>query len=244
MLAAFISQHQPQASTRSMPPIKAVVFDMDGLLLNTESLARKALWLAGADVGLDLTEEFCASLIGVPLDGCKQLLVARYGKAAPADALFAASSRHITAQIDAGLMALKPGALTLLDHLQRHDLPHAVATSSDRAKAQHHLTRAGIAHRFNAILTRSDVERGKTHPGLYLAAAQALHMLPGQCLALEDSYNGVRAAHAAGIAVIMVPDLLPPTPEMHEHCVAICPSLHEVMDLLASQAASPARWPS
>ncbi|MDB5890866.1 MAG: phosphatase [Polaromonas sp.] len=217
------------------PVVEAVIFDMDGLLLNTEALARQALQLAGDEVGVPLTEAFCASLIGVPVDSCRQLLFEAYGPHAPADALFAASTRHLKAQIDAGMMMLKPGALELLAYLDEQAIPRAVATSSVREKALHHLERAGIADRFDAILTRSDVPRGKPYPDLYLAAAQALGTAPANCLALEDSYNGVRAAHAADIAVIMVPDLLPATPEMHIKCLAVYPDLHGVADLLAAQ---------
>ncbi|MDB5895456.1 MAG: phosphatase [Rhodoferax sp.] len=212
---------------------RAVVFDMDGLLLNTESLARRALLEAGRAHGLPLTDRFCELLIGVPADRCRQLLFEHHGPDAPADALFNTASRLLTAQIDAGFMALKPGVAELLDWLDAAGLPRAVATSSALPKALHHLERAGIAQRFNAILCRDDVARGKPHPDLYLAAAAALGLLPGQCLALEDSYNGVRAAFAAGMPVIMVPDLLPPTDEMRRQSLAVMPSLHQVTALLA-----------
>jgi beta-phosphoglucomutase-like phosphatase (HAD superfamily) len=113
-----------------------------------------------------------------------------------------------------------------------------VATSSSRDKAVHHLSRAAIWHRFDAVLTRGDVSQGKPHPDLYLAAARALAMAPSRCLALEDSYNGVRAASAAGMPVVMVPDLLAPTDEMHRLCSAVMHDLHEVADMMRTRMAS------
>jgi HAD superfamily hydrolase (TIGR01509 family) len=220
----------------------AVVFDLDGLLLNTEHLARRALRLAGQEIGLDLHEDVCALMIGVPADGCRRLLLDRYGEATPADDLFAASTRHLIALIEDGGMQLQPGASELLTKLEQAGVPHAVATSSSREKALHHLQRAGIVRRFDAILTRDDVARGKPFPDLFLRAAERLQTPPADCLALEDSYNGVRAAHAARMPVIMVPDLLAPTDEMREMSLAVLPDLHAVARLLHFEprgAASP-----
>ena len=213
----------------------AVVFDMDGLLLNTEALARRAMRMAGSELGVDLPEALCALMIGVPVDGCRRLLLEHYEDALSADDLFASSTRHLKAQIDAGEMHLKPGVLELLDLLEELRMPCAVATSSSREKAVHHLSLAGIQHRFNALLTRDDVSQGKPHPDLYLAAAHALGLAPPICLALEDSYNGVRAASAAGMPVIMVPDLLAPTDEMTRLCHAVVHDLHDVAGMLRSQ---------
>jgi len=220
------------ADTGRHPLVSAVVFDMDGLLLDTERLARRALQLAGEEIGLDLRDDLCALMIGVPVDGCRRLLLSHFGAAAPANALFAASSRHLHALIDEGDLQLQPGAIELLDLLDRMRLPHAVATSSSREKALHHLGRAGIAHRFDAVVTRDDVEHGKPFPDLFLRAAQLLRTAPARCLALEDSYNGVRAAWTADMPVIMVPDLLPATDEMREKCQAVLPDLHAVALML------------
>jgi HAD superfamily hydrolase (TIGR01509 family) len=219
-------------------PVKGVVFDMDGLLLNTELLAREGLRLAGSEVGLPMTEVFCQSLIGVPADGCRQLLLEYFGNEAPADLFFAAATRHLHVQIDQGLMRLKTGVPELLDYLDRMALPRALATSSARMKAHHHLEAVGIATRFDAIVTRDDVARGKPFPDLYLQAARELGFRPRDCVALEDSYNGVRAAAAAGMPVLMIPDLLPPTPEMERLCTAVHPDLHGVIAWLERSMAS------
>lgn len=215
--------------------VDAVVFDMDGLLLDTESLARRALRLAGNEVGIELTDAFCALLIGVPADGCRLLLFEHHGEAAPADRLFAAATRHLRALIEGGAMQLKPGVIELLGQLDKAGLARVVATSSARDKAFHHLAHAGIAGHFGAVVTRDDVKRGKPHPDIFLRAAEVAGAEPGRCIALEDSYNGVRAAHAAGMPVIMVPDLLPPNEEMHQKCIAIAQDLHAVSRMLTAQ---------
>lgn len=212
--------------------VRAVVFDMDGLLLNTESLANAALHLAAESLGLDMPQSFCFQLIGVPADGCRRLLFERFGPDAPADRFFALAGEQLMAQIDRGLLGLRPGAAALLAHLDACGVPRAVATSSARHKTEHHLRAAGIIDRFDAIVTRDDVMRGKPHPDLFLRAAELLGVPPASCLALEDSHNGVRAAHAAGMPVIMVPDLLPATDEMRTACHAVLDSLAEVIGLL------------
>ncbi|RZI81975.1 MAG: HAD family phosphatase [Rubrivivax sp.] len=217
------------------------VFDMDGLLVNTESLARKALRLAGDEIGLDLPDSLCHLMIGVPADGCRRLLYERYGKNAPADPLFDAAARHMEAQISAGRLRCQPGALALLDELDRRSMPRAVATSSSRVKAARHLSAASITHRFDAIVTRDDVANGKPWPDLFVRAAEALGLPPAHCLALEDSYNGVRAAHAAGMPVIMVPDLLPANDEMRSLCLDIVESLEAIPAMLPTHHPSGGR---
>ncbi|ARP85331.1 HAD family hydrolase [Bordetella genomosp. 9] len=222
----------------SRPGVDAVVFDMDGLLLNTETLAAQALLLAGREVGIDTPQDFCHSLIGVPADECRRLLLDRYGRKAPADDFFAAATRQLLAMVDDGMLELRPGAEDLLRYLEARGVPRAVATSSSRNKARHHLSAAGIAGRFDAVVTRDDVARGKPHPDLYLCAAARLGAEPSRCLAFEDSYNGVRAAHAAGVPVIMVPDLLKPTDEMRRLCADILEDLGQGIEWIAA-AGSP-----
>jgi HAD superfamily hydrolase (TIGR01509 family) len=234
-LSLAVPGRGPAAAQAAATEIDAVIFDMDGLLLNTEALAARALALAGKEVGIDTPRNFCESLIGVPADDCRRLLLDRYGQAAPADAFFAAATRHLNAMIDRGLLELRPGAEALLRYLDQCGMPRAVATSSSREKAAHHLAAARIADRFDAIVTRDDVARGKPHPDLYLCAAVKLGVKPSRCLALEDSYNGVRAAHAAAVPVIMVPDLLPPTAEMRALCAGILEDLGQAISWLAAR---------
>lgn len=220
---------------------RAIVFDMDGLLLNTEQLARNALRSAATELGVQFDEAVGAAMIGVPAEESQRLLLAHYGESISLDAFFAGSARHLRAQIDAGEMHLRPGAKALLEALQAAGVPRALATSSGREKALHHLNKAGVRGSFDVVVTRDDVARGKPHPDLFLLAAERLGTPPADCLALEDSYNGVRAAHAAGMPVVMVPDLLPPTPEMREMAFAVVSCLDVVREMLAEDLTHAAR---
>ena len=212
--------------------VEAVVFDMDGLLLDTERLARQALRWACAQEAIELPESLSHQLIGVPADRCRRLMVEHYGEGIPVDRIFVAAACLLEAEMDRGPPLLKPGVPELLAGLDERAMPRGVATSSSRSKARHHLRAAGLEDCFDIVVTRDDVACGKPAPDLYLHAARGLHVAPSRCLALEDSYNGVRAAHAAGMPVIMVPDLLPPTGEMRDKCHAILADLHRVLPLL------------
>ena len=123
---------------------------------------------------------------------------------------------------------IKAGVVEMLDALRARDIPAAVATSSRNAHAHGHLKRAGIFERFETIVTRDDVENPKPHPEPYLTAAGRLGVDPRHCLAVEDSHSGVRAAHAAGMQTIMVPDLVKPSAEIERLCAAVLESLHHL----------------
>src|SRR5882724_11073802 len=137
--------------------------------------------------------------------------------------------------LSAGL-PLKSGAIELLDALQAAECPMAIVTSSSQRTADSHLTLAGIRHRFETILTRDDVVRGKPSPDLYLLAASRFGLKPEVCVAVEDSNHGVAAAHAAGAITIMVPDMVTPTEESRARCAAIVPDLSAALELLRARA--------
>jgi HAD superfamily hydrolase (TIGR01509 family) len=209
----------------------AMLFDMDGLLLDTECISRSTMIAAMAEQGRVMTEADFIPLVGVPDDVNRVHLANVYGADFDYDAMRAIQAR-IKAEQWGDERPLKPGVRRIVETVAAMGLPAAVATSSHRINADAHLGHMGLRRFFKAVLTRDDVAHGKPHPDLYLAAAAALGMAPGDCLALEDSYNGVRAAHAAGVPVIMLPDLLPPTGEMHATALAIASNLDEVCDWL------------
>ena len=212
-------------------PIAAVVFDMDGLLLDTEGLYRIALMRAGPAFAVEIDDAFVRGLTGLPGTAIRSALAANFGADFPVPAFLDVVRADADALI-AEEMTLKAGVVEVLDHLDGLGLPRAVATSSGRRSAVAHLGQAGVLERFDLLITGDDVVRGKPDPEPFLKAAAALGVDPVRCLALEDSHNGVRAAHAAGMMTVMVPDLLDPTEEMHAKCVHIAESLHEVLRLL------------
>jgi HAD superfamily hydrolase (TIGR01509 family) len=177
----------------------------------------------------------CAAMIGLPWAECQMLIRHHFGPDFPMERYLVEERSEIAILLAEGV-ALKTGAVELLDHLDRIGMPRAVATSSSRAAAIEHLGHNGIFDRFQAVVAREDVERHKPNPDPFLKAAALLEVDPSRCLALEDSHNGVRAAHAAGMMIVMVPDLLEPTDEMHDKCVLIAESLHRVAALLGARS--------
>lgn len=207
---------------------------MDGLLLDTERLALESFNQVCAQLGLGDRFDLFARCIGTNAAAGEEAL--RAGLPATVDYLeFNRQWDVVHAAANAARSPpLKRGVVELLEALGAAAMPCAVATStgSDRALAK--LGQAGILQHFAAITAGDEVERSKPYPDIYLRAAAKLSAPPGQCLALEDSELGVRAALAAGMTVIQVPDLLAPSPEFRALGHAVIDDLHAVRELLLS----------
>jgi HAD superfamily hydrolase (TIGR01509 family) len=212
-------------------PVEAALFDMDGLLLDTEVLYVEAMQQAARSLGREMALDFCHSMVGVPSHECNLMIEAYYGEGFSLTEFREHFSVHRRRLMEGGI-PVKPGVVELLDFLAGCGLPLAVATSAGRATAQHHLGHAGLLDRFTALATRDDVERAKPHPDVYLEAARRLGVAPERCLAFEDSNIGLEAAHAAGTMAFMVPDLLQPLPEIRARCVDVLPDLHAALKLM------------
>jgi HAD superfamily hydrolase (TIGR01509 family) len=209
----------------------AVIFDMDGLLFDTEALWQEALLAAGAEAGHQIPDEVYNQSIGVRRSQCKGLFLSHFGEDFRFEAFHADWTRHFWL-IAEGKFALKPGALELLEALDQLGLPRAIATSSSRTTVERHLTAHGLMDSFDALVCRGDYEHGKPAPDPFLKAAERLGVEPQACLALEDSHIGVRSAAAASMMTVMVPDLLEPTEELRALCVLVVRDLHQVRDLV------------
>lgn len=212
-------------------PLEAVVFDMDGLLLDTEALYRTAIFEACASVGHEMVDALHLSFIGAPKETSAALLKAHFGPDFPLLDYYWHCRRAFERLCSAGV-PLKPGARDLLEFLNDRGVPRALATSSEREAAEDHLGRAGVLELLDVLVARTDVASGKPHPETFLRAAERLGANPVRCLALEDSHNGVRAASAAGMATIMVPDMLAPTDEIQALCVGVLENLNQVRNAL------------
>lgn len=212
-------------------PPRAVIFDMDGLLFDTEALYRDALGAAARGMGRDMPEPVFHSLIGLPGEASRRLLLDHFGEDFDVDGLWDASAEHFHA-LARGQDFLKAGVREILDLLDALALPRAIATSSRHQDVAFNLGRHGLEGRFHAVAARGDYSRGKPHPDPFVVAAQRLQVDPSHCLALEDSHNGVRSAAAAGMMTVMIPDLLAPTDEMEALCARILDDLHAAADLI------------
>jgi HAD superfamily hydrolase (TIGR01509 family) len=215
-------------------PINAVIFDMDGTLHDTESVYVAATKRAVVAVGFEIGDDFLHSMIGIPSRECDVMLQDHFGPDFP----FVTYDRHCAAIREDLLLegvAIKPGALGFLAYLAEMGVPSAIATSAGRHSADEHLHRSGLHSRFPVIVTRDDVERGKPYPDPFLRAAALLGVAPARCIAVEDSFNGIRAAHAAGMMPVMVPDILQPTPEISAMCVLVAADMDEVQAFVAGR---------
>jgi HAD superfamily hydrolase (TIGR01509 family) len=204
----------------------AVVFDMDGLLFDTEALYQEASLVAAAEAGHDATSGIFSRTIGLPWPQLDH-----FGDNFPADEFITAWVRQFDLMASTRL-SLKPGAIELLNALDDLRLPRAIATSSARHTVEHHLTAHNLAGRFHEIVGHGEYASGKPAPDPFLKAAERLGVEPRLCMALEDSHNGVRSAYSAGMMTVMVPDLLEPTDEIRTLCTSVARDLHEVLSLI------------
>lgn len=211
----------------TLSPFSAVVFDMDGTLLDTELVFKSIVFEVATGLGFTMTDHVHLAMVGSSHEATNAMLVEAYGVAFPYT-LFEEKCRESMHERMAESVPVKPGVLEILTELRARRIPMAVATSSRAQHALTHLGRAGLLDMFETIVTRNDVVNPKPHPEPYLTAASRLGIAPEECLALEDSHSGVRAAHAAGMQTVMVPDLVHPSAEITALCAAVMESLHHV----------------
>lgn len=222
----------PAAFLTVRPRLRGLVFDMDGLMLDTERLSQRCWQAAAADLGVDFPDALFRQLVGRNLAGIERLVREAAGPALP----WAEFARRAAAHYDEALREpppVKPGVHALLDLADALGLPSTVATSTARCWAERKLRSTGLWDRFPAVTTGDEVARGKPAPDIFLLAAARLGLEPAACLVLEDSPNGVRGAAAAGCAVVMVPDLIAPDDELRALATAVAPDLHAVARWLA-----------
>ena len=204
---------------------------MDGLLVDSERLERRVWQGAARDRGVELSDARFASFVGHPADECERLLVGYYGSAFDVPAFRAACHRRMRALVDAEGVSLRPGAHEWLGFVAGLGIPLGLATSSGPALVRERL--GDLVSAFAAVVTRADVARGKPHPDLYLEAAARLGVAPEAALAVEDSPTGARAALAAGMPVVVVPDLVPTPPDVAARVVGVFDSLDAVREAAA-----------
>ncbi len=205
----------------------AVIFDMDGLMLDTEALAREAWFATMQRWGYALSDEVYLRVLGTTGARTRDIFREAFGPDIPIEAMYDHKQRYVDEAIASGRIAVKPGLDELLDWLEARSIPKAVASSTVRALVLKKLGLVGLVGRFDVIVGGDEVAHGKPAPDIFLEAARRLNARPADCVVLEDSENGVRAAHAAGMRVIMVPDLKPPDDEVQALAHRVVPSLRE-----------------
>lgn len=208
--------------------ISAVIFDMDGLLLDTERVARRAWDRAMADWGLAIPETVYQTLIGRRLQDVREILVQAFGRDCALEQVVQRKQEYLEAEIARDGVPLKAGALDLIDWLDSQGIPKAVGSSGVREVVTRKLALAGVASRFETVICGDEISRGKPAPDIFLAAARQLQVPPIECAVLEDSEPGIRAALAAGMTALLVPDVFQPSEEVAHMADRVFLSLLEV----------------
>ncbi|WP_394751859.1 HAD family hydrolase [Crenothrix sp.] len=208
----------------------AVIFDMDGLVLDTEATYRKAWQNAASTMGYSFSDEFCESLSGLSGENGLAKIITIFGADFNATEFNTLSNQSWCDWVSKHGMAVKSGFQPLLAAIIAHNIPYCLATNSRGKDARECLAYAGLSDTFATILSRDDVNHGKPAPDIFLKAAERLQVNISDCLVLEDSYTGVIAADKAGAYVVGVPSVWPMDERMRLHSALIVNDLTELLE--------------
>ena len=215
--------------------MSAVVFDMVGVLFDTERLCQES-WLAVArECGLPDMELIFPRCIGLNANDSRRIVMEAYGEDFDYDDFRGKASAWFWDYMEQKGLPVKPGAAELLAWLGEQGWPVGLASSTRRSTVLKHLEQAGFREDFSVIVTGDMVEHSKPQPDIYLMACRELKVEPRECYAIEDSPNGIRSAYRAGMHPLMVPDMIAPDQEMRELSERIFRDLGEVLEFLKNQ---------
>jgi HAD superfamily hydrolase (TIGR01509 family) len=205
----------------------AVLFDMDGLLLDSERVLMRAWTAAAAGEGLAIPDEVYARVVGRAAQDSHRLFVEMFGGLETYERLRDKVQADLRRDARQAVFPLKPGVAELLTALRARGVPCAVASSTRVEEIRHRLDAVGVLAQFDAVAGGNEVTRGKPDPEVYRLAAERIGIPATACLAFEDSENGARAALAAGAALVVVPDLRRPAQGVLDRCLHVFESLHD-----------------
>lgn len=212
--------------------VKAVIFDMDGVLFDTEKLCMDSWVAVAGEAGIPEMETFFPSCIGRNLTDTRALFQQFYGDTYDFERFRRQASKWFHDYVEKNGIPVKKGVREILGFLRQGGYLIGLASSTALPSVEDCLQRAEIRQYFQSLTTGDMVEHSKPQPDIYLMACRSLEVSPQEAMAIEDSPNGIRAAHSAGMIPVMVPDLIMPDQEMYDKSALICKDLLEVMRFL------------
>ena len=212
--------------------IKAVLFDMDGTLIDTEKYYRRFWPLAMAEFGYHLTDEQVLSMRSLGRPFAPARLKEWFGEELDYYAIRARRTEMMEECLEKEGIQRKPGAVEILEELKHRGILAAVATATPPERTEKYLNATGLRPYFSQIISATQVKEGKPSPDIYLYACEQLGLKPTECMAVEDAPNGILAAYRAGLKVVMVPDQTKPTQEDRKYLYACVDRLDELASLL------------
>ena len=217
--------------------MKAVVFDMDGLMFDTERVFVQAWDYAGEKMGIGKAGYMTIKTLGMNVESSRQVWLEEFGDCYNEEELRKYSREFRDNYYANNKVPVKKGLYVLLDYLKEQGYKLAVASSTPQWEVERHLKDAGVYDYFQTVICGDMVSKSKPEPEIYLKACEAIGVQPEEALALEDSRNGLMSAHRAGMKVIMVPDLWEADEEVKAFLWNMCHDLVEVKEFLEAQSA-------
>lgn len=212
-----------------------VIFDMDGIIFDSEQLVLDSWEKVGEKYGIQDVRQALTDCIGVNIKKTEEIVYAHYGEDFNFEKYRKEASILFHEYVAENGLPVKKGVRELLQYLKENEIPVGLASSTRLAVVEEELRQAGLYDYFQVVVGGDQLKRSKPEPDIYLMACEKMGVSPGNAYAVEDSHNGIRAAYSAGMMPIMVPDLLPATEEMYEKSIAVLDDLLQVIRFLAEQ---------